>query len=121
MCNYPGAQVFLKIFSGRSNSNNGQKIARKDYLFFVYFSDMDIEHYDDIQSSADHKTFSFISIGPKGDLMKFVKFSAFPEIPNAHNLGLGTMRGKIIDYSEMTDNNDRGYHYRYHIPHRQHF
>jgi hypothetical protein len=68
---------------------------------------MDIDHYENIERSADLKLYSFISKGPKGDLVKLVKFSAFPYVPDSHNLALGTNLGKVVDYEETTDNNDR--------------
>jgi len=68
---------------------------------------MDIDRYDDIEISADFKTFSFISKGPKGDLIKLVRFLDFRPVPGSHNLALGTIRNNVIDYTETTDNGDR--------------
>src|SRR5471030_3075964 len=68
---------------------------------------MDIDHYDNIERSADYKRYSFISKGPNGDLLKLVKFNSFSQIPDSYNLSLGTIRGEITDYDETTNNNDR--------------
>jgi hypothetical protein len=68
---------------------------------------MDIDRYDDIERSADFKQYTFISKGPKGDLLKLVKFSAFKQVPGSYNRALGTIRNEIADYAETTDNNDR--------------
>ncbi len=48
-----------------------------------------------------------MSSGPKGDLLKLVKFSAFPQVADSSNLALGTKRGEVVDYEETTNNNDR--------------
>jgi hypothetical protein len=53
---------------------------------------MDIDHYDNIKISADFKTFSFVSKGPKGDLVKLVKFINLQRLPGTYNLALGTIR-----------------------------
>ncbi|MDR3697816.1 DUF6934 family protein [Mucilaginibacter sp.] len=68
---------------------------------------MDINRYDDIKFSTDFKTFSFISTGPKGNLVKVVQFIDFRHVQASHNLALGTRRGDVIDYNETTDNGDR--------------
>jgi len=68
---------------------------------------MDIDRYDNVERSADFKRYSFISKGPKGDLLKLVKFNSLSQIPDSHNLALGTIRGEITDYNETTNNNDR--------------
>jgi hypothetical protein len=68
---------------------------------------MDIDIYENIERSADFKQYSFINSGPKGDLMKLVKFNAFKGVTDSHNLALGTIRGELADYGETTDNNDR--------------
>jgi hypothetical protein len=68
---------------------------------------MDIDRYEAIDRSADFKQYTFISKGPKGDLLKLVKFSAFPQVSDSHNLALGTIRGELADFIETTDNNDR--------------
>ena len=68
---------------------------------------MDIDHYDDIKISADFKTFSFVSKGKKGDLIKLVRFINLQQLPGTYNLALGTIRGDKIDYTETTDNGDR--------------
>jgi hypothetical protein len=79
------------------------------YIFFVYFSKMDIDYYENIKISVDVKTFSFISKGPRGELIKLVKFINLQHLPGTHNLALGTIRGDKIDYTETTDNGDRNY------------
>jgi hypothetical protein len=68
---------------------------------------MDINRYENITSSVDYETFSFVSTGPKGDFIKIVNFIALQNIPGAYNLALGTVRGKIVDYNETTNNGDR--------------
>jgi hypothetical protein len=68
---------------------------------------MDIVNYDDIESSDDFKTFTSTSKGPKGDLIKVVRFIPFNAVSYSHNLALGTLRGRNVDYAETTDNGDR--------------
>jgi len=54
---------------------------------------MDIDRYENIETSADLKTFSFISKGPKGTLTKLVKFIDLKILPGTYNVALGTIRG----------------------------
>jgi hypothetical protein len=61
---------------------------------------MDIEGCRNVEISPDFKTFSFISAGPKGNLMKIAQFVPFDHIPDVHNLALGTTRGSIVAFSE---------------------
>ncbi len=68
---------------------------------------MDIDHYGNIERSADYKLYSFTSSGPKGDLEKVIKFTAFPKVADTSNLALGTKRGEVVNYEETTNNNDR--------------
>ena len=68
---------------------------------------MDIDRYENIEISADHKTYSFVSKGPKGDLIKIVRFINLQNLPGAYNLALGTIRGDAVDYTETTYNGDR--------------
>ena len=68
---------------------------------------MDIDHYGDIKISADFKTFSFVSRGPKGELVKLVRLVKLQNLSDTYNLALGTVRGNNVDYTETTDNGDR--------------
>ncbi len=44
---------------------------------------MDIDHYDNIERSADYKLYSFMSSGPKGDLENVIKFTVFPDVDDS--------------------------------------
>lgn len=79
----------------------------KNILLFVYFRIMDINGYDHIEVSADIKTFSFVSNGPRGNLLKIVKFISIQSLPGTCNLALGTIREGKIDFTETSDNGDR--------------
>jgi len=68
---------------------------------------MDIDRYENIEISADLKTYSFVSKGPKGDLIKIVRFINLQNLPGTCNLALGTIKGGSVDYTETTDNGDR--------------
>jgi len=68
---------------------------------------MDIDRYGNIKISADFKTYSFVSKGPKGELVKFVRFVNLQNLPGTYNLALGTIRHDKVDYAETTDNGDR--------------
>ena len=68
---------------------------------------MDIAHYGNIKISADFKTYSFVSKGPKGEFVKYVRFVNLQNLPGTYNLAFGTIRQDKVDYTETTNNGDR--------------
>ena len=73
---------------------------------------MNYERYDDLRFTQDCHYFLFYSDGPKGRLKKLIVYAAIGGIPNAFNLGFGTLKMKnngeeYLDGTEISDNGDR--------------
>ncbi len=70
---------------------------------------MNLEHYQ-YQTSADFLEYEFESTGPKGTVIKLVRFEKIPNrIPTTYNLGFGDLdpiTGMVNDLVE-TNNDDR--------------
>jgi hypothetical protein len=66
------------------------------------------DRYVEIENTSDYKTFTFISQGRHGDLVKIVSFGEIDEFSNVFNLALGTiLPGGKMDFETVTNNGDR--------------
>jgi hypothetical protein len=69
---------------------------------------MNEDRYFKIRSTADYKTFIFVSEGRHGNLIKIVSFDKVAGLDNTFNLALGTMLPDgEIDFLTITNNGDR--------------
>jgi hypothetical protein len=73
---------------------------------------MNYDHYTNLRFAEDYHLFLFYSAGPKGTLKKIVAYTELKNLPNAYNLGFGTLKtnkdgNEYIDDSEVSDNGDR--------------
>ena len=69
---------------------------------------MQIDSYSNISTSADYKSFVFISEGRHGQLFKLVRFDELKERANTFNLALGTVSSNgVVDYLGTSNNGDR--------------
>lgn len=69
---------------------------------------MGLEQYE-ANANKSQTTFDFISEGPKGQIVKRVRFTKIKGYKNLYNLGFGDVNKKSskIDYRVVTDNQDR--------------
>jgi len=66
------------------------------------------DRYIEVENSSDYRTFTFISNGRHGDLVKIVIFDEITEFNNVFNLALGTiLPGGEMDFISVTNNGDR--------------
>jgi len=72
------------------------------------FTAMHEDRYIEVENSSDYRTFTFISNGRHGDLVKIVIFDEITEFNNVFNLALGTiLPGGEMDFISVTNNGDR--------------
>jgi len=68
---------------------------------------MNEERYIKVESTSDYLTFTFVSQGRHGDLIKVVSFEEIARL-NTFNLALGTFQSDgEIDFVTITNNGDR--------------